>query len=337
MKNKDILRAINDIDWDMVEDARATDGMKSGGVKLTDKRKKIPKGFWTKGALAAACLCLAVITVFTVLPRLNSITPPTPGGDGTPGETESPVESTPGEEPLPENLTIGVCKYLKKRNSQYDYRSLSFYEKLDRVKKGNQMLCVEFSPDSYYFVCAYYRADGENQADKSFNHPENYLWVRFDEETEIPEYYSEARCVAIVQVNKTELCKDIIYPDQPVPSIEYLKYLKPKFENGYNVTPHNAIDDAFVYLNDSGEENIYYYPQLPDHINSTMSCIELDGEIYLSHWIDYRLGTLDTKYLSYEFGLYYDKLMSVMITDKYNVETCPYGLFRFEDIANIFK
>ncbi len=93
MKNKDILRAINDIDWDMVEDARATDGIKVDGVKPTDKRKKIPKGFWTKGALAAACLCLAVITVFTVLPRLNSITPPTPGGDGTPGGDETHGES----------------------------------------------------------------------------------------------------------------------------------------------------------------------------------------------------------------------------------------------------
>ncbi len=43
------------------------------------KRKKWSPLLLRRTLAAAACLCLAVITVLTILPRLNSVTPPTPG------------------------------------------------------------------------------------------------------------------------------------------------------------------------------------------------------------------------------------------------------------------
>ncbi len=87
MKNKDILNALGGIDPEFIADAEKFNAEKYNGENTAASVKKTPRIEWKKWTLAAACVCLAVITVFTVLPRLNSVTPPTPGGDVTPGES----------------------------------------------------------------------------------------------------------------------------------------------------------------------------------------------------------------------------------------------------------
>ena len=338
MKNKDILRAINDIDWDMVEDARATDGMKSDGVKPTDKRKKIPKAFWTKGALAAACLCLAVITVFTVLPRLNSITPPTPGGD------ETLEESTPGEHTEGDNTDrnpnrlsgelIGtINKFFEELRTEGETLKPTFEDKLDAIKNGAQPIHVKFDPLQYYFVCAYCDSPCENEK-TDFCCSEKYIWRKFDNESEILEYNDNANLVVSLQMNKAQFCIDIVSQKNAVPSIQHCQIFYPQFSDGINVAPCIHFDDTFIFLNDCTNDIVYYYN---DKINSSkISCVEMDGRFYATQSISYSIGSINTRPLHSEFGTYYDYLMGVMITDKYDAYTFQYGLFRLEDIAAIY-
>ena len=328
-KQEKLFDSLAEIDGGLIEEAYKIDNAKKlrrysedeKGVSVTKIRRYNMLG---RVAVAVACLCLCVITVFNVLPRLNNITPPTPGGDETPGERVSSSE-----------MIEEVNEYLRKRNSEYNTGILSFCDKIARVKHGTRMLHVKFDADNYYFVCAYYVANKGQKIDKSFKDPENYIWVKFDNESEIPEYYVDAECVAIVQINKTEICRDIISNENRVPNIEHIRALKPEFENGYNITPHMLIDDTFIYLNDSDKNNIYYNTSKSVvHKNQTVPCIKLEGEYYMAHPIG---DALNAEELSDQFGDYYDYLIDIMITDKYDAETCPYGLFRFENIANIFK
>ena len=255
MKNKDILRAINDIDWDMVEDARATDGIKADGVKPTDKRKKIPKGFWTKGALAAACLCLAVITVFTVLPRLNSITPPI-GGDETPGESTDAGSINGEKDPpvyntieVPEDL-IEVCiTNIPIVNLDIDYSDWS--DEIDKMKSEAQPIYVAVNPNDYYFVCGYYKTSDPFE---SYNHSNTaeYIWIGFDSADKIPQYYNESELMCAIQINKPQICRDNISGVDLDIEVEHCQIYKPQFVEGYNVAPAVKCDDKYVYLNYQG-------------------------------------------------------------------------------------
>ena len=61
MKKKNISDALNNIDFDMVEDV----------YECTKTNMKKPKSIWLKWGAIAACLCV-IVAVATLLPILNS-------------------------------------------------------------------------------------------------------------------------------------------------------------------------------------------------------------------------------------------------------------------------
>lgn len=322
MKNKDILRAINDIDWDMVEDARATDGMKSDGVKLTDKRKKIPKGFWTKGALAAACLCLAIITVFTVLPRLNSITPPTPGGDGTPGESTGGDNIDRNPSGLPEELIAQLMDAVTSDDGESDRGpSPAFSKSLDLIKNGYHPILVEFddAASQMYSVSAYFTPDdGHDELYHCCR--DKYTWVRFDDPNEISNYYNGQKNRMSFLVDVTSSCRDLMDTENVGLSLSYYRRYFPKFINiGVNF-PRDPVPmtGTHIILCDPSSKNLYYNVHSRDWFMAEMrrlSHYELDGEIYISTLIYVSADGGDEELqreIKQELGDYYDCLISEM-------------------------
>ena len=81
MKNKDILNALGGIDPEFIADAEKFNAEKYNGENTAASVRKTPRTEWKKWALAAACVCLAVIMVAALLPKLwTDPTPPTPSG-----------------------------------------------------------------------------------------------------------------------------------------------------------------------------------------------------------------------------------------------------------------
>ncbi len=251
-------------------------------------------------------------------------------------EPEEGVPDTPKYNTieLSNDIIDEANEYLRTRQQEYYLRDSKFCEQLNRLKSGEKLLHVKFDPNNYYFVCAYYETALGQKVDRSFDDPAKYIWVGFANETEIPQYYEEAECVAVVQVNKTEYCRDIVSNSNAIPNIEHLMGINPVFKDGYNTNSPRVVEDMFVYVNNSDKDNVYYYSR-PEHQRSTIYCIELDGEFYVANRAFSETGELDTEYLIYDFGSYYD--LNVMITDKYDAENCPYGLLKFDDIAKILN
>ena len=97
-----LIDAISDLDADLVEEhlklkADMNTINEANKDNKETKVRRIITNEWKKRALAAACVCLAVITVFAVLPKLNSTTPPIPGGDSTSGGDKMPGTEAPEE------------------------------------------------------------------------------------------------------------------------------------------------------------------------------------------------------------------------------------------------
>jgi len=79
MKPKDLIAALNDVDYDMIEEA--------------EKQKKLHKSIWMKWGTAAACFAVIMVAGTAVLPMLDGISVPidTPETAETDTQPEKPV------------------------------------------------------------------------------------------------------------------------------------------------------------------------------------------------------------------------------------------------------
>ena len=297
--------------------------------------------------------------------RVNAATPPKNApidGERKDALTEisEPVEAYNTIE-LSVDLINSIKDFLYSLNLDVSIVDITLADKFDMIKNGAQPLHVKFDPTEYYYVCAYF--DGhcrwEDKCDSEHCETEKatycchdeYVWVGFDSEKDIPEYYNDGRLVAAFQVNKTLFNRDLLSDEGQVPKFEHYQMYQPTFVDGFNVAAPIHFEETFIYLNVSGADTVYYgYDRYRDKLNwEKVSCVEIDGEYYYKK----QLSVLyqDGRYSSYSgedsvlrsiFKNYYDYLMNVMITDDYseisvNGNTCYYGLIRLEDIAKIFK
>ena len=287
----------------------------------------------SKWALVAACFCIAVITVFNVMPRLNSTTPPI-GGDETPAESTGGDNIDRNPSGLPEELIGSINDFFKDLETEGVTLKPTLEDKLDTIKNGAQPVHVKFDPLQYYFACAYCDDPCENEK-TDFCCSEKYIWRKFDNESDIEKYNGNTDLIVSFQINKSKFVTDIISEKNAVPAIQYCQIYYPQFSGGINVAPCIYFDDTFIFLNDCANDTVYYYD---GKINSSkIPCVELDGRFYATQSINYSIGSINTRPLHSEFGTYYDYLMGVMLTDKYDAHAFPYGLFRLEDIAAIYK
>ena len=317
MKNKDILDALNDIDWDMVEDARATDGIKSAAKPIeAEKRKR--KAPWSKWALVAACFCIAVITVFNVMPRLNSITPPI-GGDETPGESTGGDNIDRNPSGLSEKLISLFNDELRKDSGGMDVEvaDIRFFQRLDMVNNGCSPIHMQFDSSLYYFVCAYF-PQNDGHIESEYCCREKYTWVKFENERGIPQYYNGAEMVVAFQINIPTFCRNILSgTDDPI-NFEFYQRYYPAFSEGFNVNPRIDFEETFIYMNDSDDDTVYYGNAQNNPLDfqrdvRLIRCEKIDDQYYAFEY-HYEVFDYQTE-LEYTFGKYCDYLSSVMITE----------------------
>ena len=241
---------------------------------------------------------------------------------------------------LTDELIDSLIDYLKMLYVEYELPDTSLSGKIDKIKRGQQPLLVDFDPTNFYFVCGYYDGITENGPLKYINSNE-YTWVRFENQNEIKEIHEDKNFIVAFQINKALLVRDIASQKAILPRVEHFQMYDPVFENGVNTNTHIVFGKEFIYLNPSNAERIYLSTSAFTHQVVTIPCILLDNKYYITR-VTYSIhanGNKDEGYLKGDFGTYYDALMSIMDTTKYSVTTAQgrtdyYGLIEINDFVN---
>ncbi len=277
---------------------------------------------WYRMGIAAACLCLAIITVFNVLPRLNSITPPTPGGDETPGESTGGDNIDRNPSGLPEELIAQLMDAVTSDDGESDRGyPPTFSMSLDLIKNGYHPILVEFddAASQMYSVCAYFTSDDGHY---ELHHccRDKYTWVKFDDPNEIPEYYNGQKHMRSFLIDVTSSCRDLMDVENEGLSFNYCRWYWPEFIYiGVNF-PREPVPmtGTRIILCDPSSKNLYYNYSDSDWYMAEMRRLnhyELDGEYYI--WTQIFVGAEGgddelQREIKHELGDYYDCLISEM-------------------------
>ena len=265
-------------------------------------------------------------------------TPDNPPEVTTPPENNQNNPTTAAGEELDKSsdLIVALLASLEELYKDILWPSVSFSSKIDAIKDGAQALHVVFDVNDYYFVCAY------NSPDNEKIRYEDCTWVKYDNETDIQEYYNGGKLVEAFQINKTLSVIDILSGDTSVPNVEHFQPHYPIFENGVNVATPIVVNETFIcvngfrYLNVANDKTIYHYWGNRFEL-ATISCVCLDGEYYLPFYLatleDGEIfdaqQALSTDQITYTLGDYYDAIINIMNTDKYNVEVNEKYTYRY--------
>ena len=245
---------------------------------------------------------------------------------------------------LNDELIASLVVYLQEYHMEVDIPDSSLSIKIDRIKNGQQPLLVDFDPTNFYFVCGYYNGITED-GPLQYNNADEYTWVRFESQDEIKEIHEDKKFVVAFQINKALLVKDIASEKAIIPRVEHFQMYDPFFENGVNTNTHVVFEREFIYINSSNADRIYHSVTAHNHQVVTIPCILLDNKYYITrvtHTI-YASGNKAEGNLKEDFGTYYDALISIMDTTRYNVtneqgRTDYYGLIEINDfVIHIIK
>lgn len=287
----------------------------------------------------------------------ESTTPEETTPEATTPEVTTPPENDQNDPPMVEGeldknhpLIVAIREYIDDRDVCGDFIVYSFATKIDFIKSGErQALHVAFDPDDHYFVCGYYSSAHEFESSNSCC-IEEYTWKQYEDESEIQEHYKDMKCMLVFQINRALTVTDIMSNETEVPDIQHFQFYDPAFENGVNIGAPLTFDETFVYLNNSKDDTIYYYTTVYNHINQTIPCVYLDGQYYISFYLDTLKAdhsfnaqdvlSRDYVYMVDEFAEYYDAIIGVMDTEKYHVNAplngyvYYYGVITLEDFVN---
>ena len=124
-------------------------------------------------------------------------------------------------------LVCTLVEYLRDLLYEYDLADTSTAIKIDEIKNGKQALHVGFDKSEYYFVCAYYNAEHDDES-IVYCCATDYTWVRFNDVNKISEKYDDLNFIAGFQINKASSVTDIITKDAKAPSMEHFQEYKPE-------------------------------------------------------------------------------------------------------------
>ena len=241
---------------------------------------------------------------------------------------------------LTDELIDSLIDYLKMLYVDHELPDTSLSGKIDKIKRGQQPLLVDFDPTNFYFVCGYYDGVTENGPLKYINSNE-YTWVRFESADEIQENHEDKKFIVAFQINKALLVWDIASQKAILPRVEHFQMYDPVFENGVNTNTHVVFEKEFIYLNPSSAERIYLSPSAFTHQVVTIPCILLDNKYYITRvtFSIHSNGNTSEGNLKGDFGTYYDALITIMDTTKYSVTTTQgrtdyYGLIEINDFVD---
>ncbi len=246
---------------------------------------------------------------------------------------------------LPRDLINVLIDYLEQYPTMYDIEGYTDEEMIDQIKNGVQPLHVAFDPSEYYYVCGYYKDGEENKAEVgAHRHSKEYRWIKYENADQIREYYLGFKIAVAFQINKPLLVKDLL-EDKDYPfRMEHFQIYKTKFVDGVNKNAPIDFAETFIYLNRTGQRNIYRSVKQYDHEISIFRCICFEGQYYIpvhTH-TTYPNGEIydRTDYDCHMFGKYYAEIESIMKTGCYRVENETshavhhYGLISVDDFAN---
>ena len=177
------------------------------------------------------------------------------------------------------DLIVELLTFLDEYRKDIMPPTTSLAKQIDSIKSGKQPLHVVFNPDEYYFVCGYNPSESEKTVF------DNCVWIKYDNETEIQEYYNGGKITVAFQINKALNVMDILFEGSAVPDMEHFQLYDVVFENGVNVAAPATFDSAFIYLNDSNKELIYYSVGKYYHKSVTIPCVYLDEQYFISIYL----------------------------------------------------
>ena len=262
----------------------------------------------------------------------------------------TPLASNSSNQPKnpDEELIKTLITYLEQYLTQYNLKGKSLFKKIDDIKEGIQPLHVVFNPNDYYYMCGYYTPTHEYE-EYIYCCAKGYTWAKYENETDILQFYDSQPCMVVFQINKSLSVTDILSSTVDAPSMQHFQIYQPTFENGINTASPMVYDQSFLYLtypncelNGFFDNTIYYSKDFYYHPISTISCVRLGDQDYLLFLLYSTMadGTIrETADYTYDFGGYYDVLMSKMEKEKYSVTndkeiTLFYGVISIEDFVN---
>ena len=265
-------------------------------------------------------------------------------------KTNPPASDTPTEPQVLDNeseLIKILVKYLQQLMVHHDLLPDYLYVKISDIKSGAEPLYVGFDSSSYYYVCGYsnnaFGCLGQEYCSvtnepswktewSEYCHAITYTWVRFEKESEIPEYYNGEKFVTGFQLNRSLGVTNILSVEADVPNMEHFKMYMPEFKEGLNVNAPFVLNEEFyIFINRMGKDNVYHSASWYNHDHLTIPCVQIDDQYYIKVSLPRdKEGKLEEKNISADFGKYYDELMSIVDTEKIK----NYGVIRFEDFAN---
>ena len=289
----------------------------------------------------------------------ESVEPDTTTPEGTtsansPDETTTPDNNqddqpqAEGELDKSSDLIVTLVAYLDEFWIEYEIGEKTLANQIDDIKNGAQPLHVAFDPENYYYVCGYYNGSHKDE-NYDWCCSGEYIWKRYDTETEIQEYYNGMKCVVVFQMNKALTVTNILSNEIKTPDIEHFQILhNPTFENGVNTKAPILYDGDFVLLNDEDKDVVYYTQKTAFHSLKIMPFVILDDQYYICTWLATLYGeeefdlqqALSRASTVYDFGEYYDAIVAVMDADKYTATSTDgkyvyrYGLISSDDFAN---
>ena len=213
----------------------------------------------------------------------------------------------------------------------------TFEQRIDSIKGGTQALHVGFeSSTNYYFMCGYY----ETQHDRHY-YADKYVWVKYEKEDEILEYYNDKKMVVAFQINEALFVTDILPSEKSVPNVEHFQIYDTEFVDGINVNAPDDFCDTFIYLNHYNMSDVFCCTDVANSTVYSFQCVLYDYEYYV---IDHTLtvcsnGSEYKNDFKKDYGKYCDALMEIMIAER-GVAIIEddalhfYGLFPVDDFAN---
>lgn len=289
----------------------------------------------------------------------NNTTENTTPDATTPENTEPDYNPGPDETTPPENnqenppvvnggelldktsdLAVTLIDYLEEYWYQVEPAPLVLASQINEIKNGTKPLLAIFDSSDYYYVCGYYTSPHELEY-LNYCCPEEYTWVKYEDESQIQECYNEMKCVVAFQIDIASNVTNILDGTNTF-GVEHFQIYKPSFENGVNINPSVTFDQMFVYLHRSDKEVAYHCTSTYYNHLVTMPCIYLKGEYYFYFYLYqvYPNGERgpDRDYTE-SFREYHDVLMNLMEEDKYSTThesgyVTSYGIISFEDFVN---
>ena len=291
-------------------------------------------------------------TIFSALLLIFALVgcnaPQTPTSTASAVPADPPVKATDKRDLNPD-LIESMVDYLEEWRDLVSIDSLLHlfaYKIYYIVDQNRNPFHVKLDSLDFYYACGYAALDAEHaeREKKFYCCLEDYTWVRFENEADIPETYNMEQLVVVFQINKAAVCQNILQDAWDGSTMEHYQLYTPKFENGKNVAPAIELVDEFIFLSDSQQLNQYCGTGHAFFKYVTIPCIELDGKCYLPQRI-YSIDLYGQRHeadLRYQFGMYYDDLMEIMITDRYSVTqengtVAYYGLFELGEFADFLR